>query len=477
MGIARGAHGAEWGESLHRGGALTPGATKRLMAAYPTWRGIPPPRSPRPLVQRAQQPHVPPPQPGRYGNAAVASMMARGTRLDSSSYSSRRTATITTLPPLSGATTATRATNVRARTWAATSSTSPSPSNSAPPTAVATPHQQRATDATWTAGDPAPSRAGTPQSPRQERASKLVAQREPTQHHKATGIRGHRASPAGSGAIPSPTNAAAVGTQPEQPPGTAHPHRERAPSPTGGPQPLTPPVASAHGPRPAASQAAATQAQPEPRPHHGPPDRPAVSPAYAPPEAPPTQAHTATPTDTTTARPSDTMQPHFPGPTEGLIPQAPATSGAEDLPATTHNGPVPQRHHAPPTGPTARPAEPSSPGRPATGPRPGPGTHRRPGGRPTARGPREPTRPADAMCPILARTTSPPRQGGTLVCPARYRHTTGIHHVPLPAPTARNMGALQTLPISPRGKPPGHVDTGEHHSAPHRIGPGHATGK
>ena len=61
MGIARGADGGKWGEFFHRGGAMTPRATERLMAAYLTWRGIPPPRSLRPLVQRAQQPHVPPP--------------------------------------------------------------------------------------------------------------------------------------------------------------------------------------------------------------------------------------------------------------------------------------------------------------------------------------------------------------------------------------------------------------------------------
>ena len=87
MGIARGAHGAERGEFFHRGGAMTPGATETLMAAYLMWRGIPPPRSLQPLVQRAQQPHVPQPQPGTYGNAAVARMMARGTRLEGSSYS------------------------------------------------------------------------------------------------------------------------------------------------------------------------------------------------------------------------------------------------------------------------------------------------------------------------------------------------------------------------------------------------------
>ena len=115
MGLARGTHGAEWGGSFHCGGALTPGATERLMAAYLRWRGIPSRRSLQSLVQRAQQPHVPPPQPGTNGNAAVTRMMARGTRLDGSPYSPRRTTvTITTLPLRSRATTATRATNVRA---------------------------------------------------------------------------------------------------------------------------------------------------------------------------------------------------------------------------------------------------------------------------------------------------------------------------------------------------------------------------
>ena len=39
MGIASGAHGGEWGEFFHCGGAMTPGTTERLMAAYLTWRG------------------------------------------------------------------------------------------------------------------------------------------------------------------------------------------------------------------------------------------------------------------------------------------------------------------------------------------------------------------------------------------------------------------------------------------------------
>ena len=100
MVIARGAHGVEWGDFFHRGGAMTPGGTERLMAAYLTCRGIPPPCSLRSLVQHAQQRHVPPPQPGTYSNAAVARMMARGIQLDGSSYSPwRTTATITTLLP------------------------------------------------------------------------------------------------------------------------------------------------------------------------------------------------------------------------------------------------------------------------------------------------------------------------------------------------------------------------------------------
>ena len=139
----------------------------------------------------------------------------------------------------------------------------------------------------------------------------------------------------------------------------------------------------------AVSLAAATQAHPEPRPHHGTPDRPAADPVHTPPDGPPTQAHTATPTDTTAARLSGTVHPHTPGPTEGLTPQAPATSGTGDLPAMTCDGPAPQRRHVPPAGPPARPAEPSSPVCPAPGPSPGPDPARTtaPAGAPQPAGP------------------------------------------------------------------------------------------
>ena len=258
MGIACGPHGAKWGNIFHRGGVMTPRATERLMAAYLTWRGIPPPRSLHSLIQRTLQPPVPPPQPGTYGNAAVARMMARGTLLDGSSYSPRRTtATITMTPPRSRATSATRATNVQARTLAATSSTSPNPSTSAPPTPVAERHQQHAADATRTTGYPAPSRARTAQSPRQERASKRAAQQQPTQHHTTTGSRGHRASPAGSGALPSPTNTGAVGTRPATV-DTRTGNRPRAPQGACNPQHHPSRLRTVHGQQPA--KAAATQA-------------------------------------------------------------------------------------------------------------------------------------------------------------------------------------------------------------------------
>ena len=76
MGIVRGAHGGKWGNFFYRSGAMTEGATERLMAAYLTWRGIPLTRSLPPLARRAIQPHVSPPRQGTYGNAAVARMMA-----------------------------------------------------------------------------------------------------------------------------------------------------------------------------------------------------------------------------------------------------------------------------------------------------------------------------------------------------------------------------------------------------------------
>ena len=239
-----------------------------------------------------------------------------------------------------------------------------------------TPHQLHAADATQTTHAPAPLRAGAPQSPRQERASKQAAQR-----YSSTTPRGHR-DPGAPGAtcrepVPSPTHTGEVGTRPEQPPGAAHGHMDPAPSPTGSPapQPQTPPGASTHGHQPAASQAAATEAHLEPRRRHGTPDRLMEGPAYAPPEDPPTQASAAARADTTSTRPSDTVHCHAHNLTEGPNPQAPATSSTAapgDLPATAQTKPASQRHYAPPAGLAVGPTEPSSPGRPAPNPDPGP---------------------------------------------------------------------------------------------------------
>ena len=126
------------------------------------------------------------------------------------------------------------------------------PTKPNPPTPAAEPHQQHAADATRTTGAPAPSRAGTPQSPRQERASKRAAQRQPTQHHAATGSRGHRASPArspnrphkyGGGGYPARaaprhrTPAQGTGPAPHREPATPNTTRRACARPTAGSQP------------------------------------------------------------------------------------------------------------------------------------------------------------------------------------------------------------------------------------------------
>ena len=80
MGVTSAAHGNKWGDFRHRSRALVELGPERLMAAYLTWRGIILPRSLVPVARRAQQPLVPPPRPGTYGNAAVATMMAGGAR-------------------------------------------------------------------------------------------------------------------------------------------------------------------------------------------------------------------------------------------------------------------------------------------------------------------------------------------------------------------------------------------------------------
>ena len=197
-----------------------------------------------------------------------------------------------------------------------TAFTSSSPSTSSPNATINSPHRPHATGATQTTGVPAPSGADTPQRTRQERASKQAAQRHQPHHHAATAIREHRASSAGRGAVPSPTNTAATL-------GTAQRQMSPAPGPTGDPaqQLQTPPDASTRGRQPAASQAVATQAHSEPRPHHGTPIWPTEGPTQAPPEGPPQTDAYRYPNRHQRGRPLGIVHPHSHNPTESPSPR------------------------------------------------------------------------------------------------------------------------------------------------------------
>ena len=60
MGLARNAHGHEWGDLFWRSWGLRPDIIERVMAAWLTWRQIPVPEWLRPVVARAPQPPGPP---------------------------------------------------------------------------------------------------------------------------------------------------------------------------------------------------------------------------------------------------------------------------------------------------------------------------------------------------------------------------------------------------------------------------------
>ena len=417
--------------------------------AYLTWREIPLRRSVTPSARRPQQP-----RPGTYGNATVARMMAGGAWHHSSSSSSRRTATITTLPPRSRATAATRATNVRALAplsvgapQGPAASTSSGPSTSAPHRPR---HLTKPTACRQRHADYGPS--GTIEGRRATEPPTRVCVQTGGTTTPTTTPRGHR-NPGAPG-VTCPMNTGAVGTQPEQPPGTAHLHMDWAPSPTGSPapQPQTPPCASTHRCQPAASWATATQARPEPRPRHGTPDRPTEGPASAPPKGPPKQARAASPTDTTSTRPSGTVHRHAHNHTESPNPRAPATPSTAapgDLQATAKAEPASQRHHAPPSGPAVRPTEPSSPGRLAPDQDQGPdpahttvqaeaprsaGPVNRPGTPPVLEGHarEEARRTGDAATPPPP-TTSPQRQEPTVDATEKMREPPQRTETPPPA--------------------------------------------
>ena len=252
MGIIRGAHGDEWAE-FRRSGGLCPGdATKRLIVAWMTWRQIPVPRWLQPAVERANPPLVPPPQPGTYGNAAVARGALSGT----------------------------------APAWSRSSSP-----HSGPGAAIRA--QPRPRNKTRATGIPAPSRANPPQSPRQDRAAKRPAQRylpTPQRHNDTTSAppqgaptanHGSPAPPAERGSIPHRTATAtnpATDARPHEPLGTTRPQPMTTPSPTRNPTPQAQASACGHHPP------TPTRAEPQPHPHR---DSPAQPTAPVPPGSPP----------------------------------------------------------------------------------------------------------------------------------------------------------------------------------------------
>ena len=80
----------------------------------------------------------------------------------------------------------------------------------------------------------------------------------------------------------------------------------------------------------------------------------------------------------------------------------------------------------------------------------------------------------NAHLPVVRPLLCYARRGAT---PMQKQNTPRIHHMPLPPPTAGDMGTLQTMPVGPRRQPAGHVDTRGHHSTTRRMGPDSATDK
>ena len=325
MGIVRGAHGGKWGDYFHCSGTMTPGATHRPMAAHLTWRGIPLPRSPQPLARRAQQPHVPPPRPGTYGNAAVARMMAPQLLLllpenrdhhhpsapvprHNSDQGDECTRPGTARP---NGLHVLRPIHLRPPPHP-----SPHNTNRTPPT----PHGLRTLQ-----HHQGPARHRAP-----DKSVRPNGQHNDT-HHNTTWPEGSRDTGrhlSGAERCPAPR------IQGQWAPDRSNPLAQHSRTWT---RPRNP---KQHPARPHTVTSRQTAGQRRHRPARSPtyameqPDRPTAGQANAPPEDPPTQTRAATPTNT---RPSDTVHPKAHNPTESPNPQAPATSGTTapgDLPTT-----------------------------------------------------------------------------------------------------------------------------------------------
>ena len=255
IGIARGAHGHEWGDFFLRSGGMTEGAPDRLMAAYLTWRGIPLPRRLVPVACRSHQPLVPTPQPGTYGNAVVARMEPW---VPDTTVPSPPPGELRPSPPSPG-----RAPKLQPglQVYALRHLRRPARHEAqGPPRPPAHP-------------PPPPMRLPTHHSggrPPKPKGLLALRQHQGPARHKAPGKnmqpngrhndsrrsttrpqqpQKQQASPARGDNMPSNTNMATTSARPEQPLGIMRPQTGPGPRPAGdpGPQPETPPDASTHG--------------------------------------------------------------------------------------------------------------------------------------------------------------------------------------------------------------------------------------
>ena len=254
MGIILGALSQKWGEISCRSGGLCPGdTTQRLIAPWMTWRQSPVPSWLRPMAEGANQPFVPSPRRGTYGNAAVARA----------------------------------APSVPAPAWFSSSS-----SSSGPGATIRA--QQRPGDTTRTRRAATPSRADVPKSCQQHCAAKRAAGDylpTPQRHIDATSTppegaptanHGNPAPAVEGGSIPQWTATdidPATDARPEEPLRTTRPQPTTNLKPTRNLTPQAPTSAHGHHYR------TPTQAQPERYPNLG---SPAQLTAAVPPDRPPT---------------------------------------------------------------------------------------------------------------------------------------------------------------------------------------------
>ena len=213
MRLARNACGHEWEDLFWQNGGLRPDIIDRVMAAWLTWRKIPVLEWLQPVVERAYQPPVPPPQPGTFGNVAVA-----------------QAAQSVAAPPQYG--------------FSCSTPNRPGESDHGPPSLrdQYTRYPSSSSSSIWTQPRPwstagamgalKPSRAYL-LSPRQEHAAKRAALRYPPtpQHHPGSSSAPPQGATTGVRGNPEPPTKG-ENLRPEEPPSATNPQPAAAPSPT-----------------------------------------------------------------------------------------------------------------------------------------------------------------------------------------------------------------------------------------------------